>query len=514
MINSKNGQKGTQRPIDSSRRRFLKTVGSATVFLPLIAGCNCQSRSLSLKRNYRKPRNIIFILSDDHRYDFMGFMGKPAFLETPNLDRLARNGAHLQNTFVSTSLCSPSRASLLTGQYAHNHGVVDNISRVPEGTIFFPQYLQEIGYETAFIGKWHMGEDVQSDQPRPGFDHWISFPGLGHYYNPTLNINGTRIKKEGYITDILTDYALDWMKQARNKPFFLCLSHKAVHSLFKPAERHLNRYANVALEYPKGMANTAENYRGKPAWVKAQRDTYHGVDLMYYGEIDFDSFYRRYCETLLGIDESVGSVLDYLDNSGLADSTLVLYTSDNGFSFGEHGLLDKRHMYEESIRVPLIVQCPEIIRPGLKVSQMVQNIDIAPTILEFAGLEAPDYMDGRSFLPLLEEKEIPWREVILYEYFWERPFPYTPTLHGIRTDRYKYIHYYGIWDTDEFYDLQSDPEEMNNLLDSPEHQDLIKKYNGWLFDILESTSGMNVPLRRDESAKRWDRKYLKLRTDE
>ncbi|RQV95850.1 acetylglucosamine-6-sulfatase, partial [bacterium] len=282
----------------SSRREFVKTVCTTAALAPLFAQCTQNSLSLKKNNNRGKPRNIIFILSDDHRSDFMGFLGKPSFLETPNLDRFAANGAHFQNSFVSTSLCSPSRASILTGQYAHNHGVVDNISKVPEDTVFFPQYLQEIGYETAFIGKWHMGETVESDAPRPGFDHWISFPGLGYYHNPMMNINGKRVKHKGYITDLLTDYAIDWMKQDRDKPYFLCLSHKAVHSLFKPAPRHRGKYADVVLEYPKSMANTEENYHGKPAWVKGQRDTYHGLDRMYYGEIDFDTFYRSYCETL------------------------------------------------------------------------------------------------------------------------------------------------------------------------------------------------------------------------
>ena len=497
----------------SSRRDFLMTVCSSAALAPIFAGCNRNSRPPEKNKDQTKLRNIIFILSDDHRYDFMSFMGKPSFLKTPNIDRLASEGAHIQNAFVTTSLCSPSRASILTGQYAHNHGVVDNISKVPEGTIFFPQYLQEIGYETAFIGKWHMGEDIQSDEPRPGFDHWISFPGLGHYHNPMLNINGKRIKHEGHITDILTDYAIDWLQQDRQKPFFLFLSHKAVHSLFKPAERHFDKFAHITPEYPKSMANTKENYKGKPAWIKAQRDTYHGLDFMYYDHIDYDTFYRRYCETLLGLDENIGRVLTYLEDSNTIKSTLVFYMGDNGFSFGEHGLLDKRHMYEESIRVPLLVHCPEIITPGTKITQMIQNIDLAPTILEAAGLEAPDYMDGRSFLPLVKGKEIPWRDVILYEYYWERNFPYTPTIHGIRTDRYKYIHYYGIWDTDEFYDLQNDPDEMHNLIDSPEHQDQIKKYNEWLYDILESTGGLHIPLRRDNPTIRWDRKHLKLITN-
>ncbi len=477
-----------------NRRQFLKTLGAATAF-PIVTAMGQKFQPLQ-KRPGKKPRNIIFILSDDHRYDFMGFMGKPSFLETPNMDRLAREGAHIQNAFVSTSLCSPSRATILTGQYAHRHKVVDNNFPVPEGTIFFPQYLQKAGYETAFIGKWHMGHE--KDDPRPGFDHWISFKGQGVYYNPILNINGKKVKREGYITDLLTDYAIEWLEQDREKPFFLYLSHKAVHAMFKPAKRHLGRYEHVQLEYPRTMANTPENYKNKPRWVKEQRNSWHGVDFMYHGQMDFDTFYRRYCETLLGIDDSIGRILDFLEQKGLEESTMVFYMGDNGFSFGEHGLIDKRHMYEESIRVPLLARCPEIIKPGTKVIELIQNIDIAPTILDLAGLETPDYMDGRSFVPLLEGKKIPWRDAILYEYYWERNFPQTPTIHGIRTDRYKYIHYHGIWDIDEFYDLQKDPEEMNNLINSPEHQDLIKKLKDRMFDMLEATGGMIIPLRRDK----------------
>ena len=245
------------------------------------------------------------------------------------------------------------------------------------------------------------------------------------------------------------------------------------------------------------MANTEENYRGKPQWVKEQRNSWHGVDYMYHGQMDFDTFYRRYCETLLGVDESIGQVLDYLDETGLAESTLVIYMGDNGFCFGEHGLIDKRHMYEESLRVPMLAYWKGHITPGTKVTKMVQNMDVGPTVLDAAGLKKPDNMDGRSFLPLLERKEIPWRDAVFYEYYWERNFPQTPTVHGIRTDRYKYMHYHGIWDTDELYDLQNDPNEKHNLIDRPEHQDLIKDLKDRLFDWLEETDGMLIPLRRD-----------------
>jgi arylsulfatase A-like enzyme len=492
----------------TNRREFLKAMGLATATLPFaVESAIAQQVSNSSK----KPRNVIFILSDDHRYDFMSFLNKPKFLETPNMDRMAREGAYIKNATVSTALCSPSRASILTGQYAHKHGVVDNNTRVPEGTRFFPQDLQKAGWQTAFMGKWHMGH--ASDEPRPGFDKWISFRGQGVYLNPTFNIDGKQVKREGHVSDLLTDYALDWLKNDcdPNRPFMLYLSHKAVHAMFEPAKRHLGRYENVKLEYPKNMADTEENYKGKPDWVKEQRNSWHGVDYMYHGQMDFDTFYRRYCETLLSVDDSIGRVIKYLEDNNLAEDTLVMYMGDNGFVFGEHGLIDKRHMYEESMRVPFLAWCPGMIKPGVVIEELIQNIDIAPTILDVAGLETPALMDGKSFLPILQGKKIPWRDAAFYEYYWERNFPQTPTTHGVRTDRYKYIHYHGIWDIDELYDLKEDPEEMHNLIDSPEHQQLIKQLNNRMFEWLEQTDGMLIPLRRDRGNQQNKRNPDKIR---
>ena len=444
-----------------------------------------------------QPRNIVFILSDDHRYDFMGFHpNAPAFLETPNMDRMAAQGAHLQNAFVTTSLCSPSRASILTGQYAHHHGVVDNSRMVPPGTEFFPQYLQQAGYETAFIGKWHMGGD--SDDPRPGFDHWVSFRGQGMYYNPTLNVNGERARVEGYNADLLTDHALDFLgNRDEDKPFMLYLSHKSVHAEFEPAERHLGTYEDVPLRYPETMPNTEDNYRNKPRWVREQRYGWHGVEHMYHGQMDFDTFYRRYTETLLALDESIGRVLDYLEANDLLENTLVVYMGDNGFSFGEHGLIDKRHAYEESIRVPMLAYAPGFIEAGSKIDEMVLNIDIAPTLLNLAGANVPDHMDGSSFLPLLGGETIDsWRTEFAYEYYWEYNFPHTPTVYALRGDRYKFMFYHGLWDLNEFYDLETDPLEKFNLIDSPGHQALINEMREHLFDILDADNAVDVSFRR------------------
>ena len=443
------------------------------------------------------PRNVILILSDDHRHDFMSFVpGAPPFLKTPNLDRMAAGGAHVRNAFVTTALCSPSRASILTGQYAHRHGVVDNTSPIPAGTVFFPQLLKQAGWRTAYIGKWHMGEE--DDRPQAGFDHWVSFRGQGVYVDPTLNINGERRQITGYTTDVLTDQALAWLEQQRtgDRPFFLMLAHKAVHAEFVPAPRHAGRHANEPIPYPPTMANTEANYRNKPRWVEAQRNSWHGVDYAYHGAMNFDEFYRRYTETLLALDESVGRVLDFVERSGLARNTLVLYLGDNGFALGEHGLIDKRHAYEESMRVPMIMWAPGFITPSSVIAPVVRNIDIAPTILELAGVRSTRSVDGRSILAEMRGGRGAAPAELLYEYYWEYAFPHTPTTFALRGERFKYITYHGIWDIQELYDLQADPQERFNLIFTPQYQDTANAMRDRLWNALERTDGMQVPVRR------------------
>lgn len=441
----------------------------------------------------RKPRNILFILTDDQRYDAFGFLHGQSFLETPNLDALARSGVYLPNAFVTTALCSPSRASILTGMYAHRHRVVDNDSPVPPGLIYFPQYLQRAGYETAFIGKWHMGGHI--DRPQPGFNHWVSFKGQGSYLpnKDGLNVNGKAVPQKGYITDELTNYALEWLGGRRdNKPFMLYLSHKAVHAEFIPAERHRGRYQREKFVPPKTM--DPQNVDGAPMWVQNQRNSWHGVEFPYHRNLDIGEYYKRYAETMLAVDEGLGKVVDLLKSKGWLDSTLIIFMGDNGFAFGEHGLIDKRTAYEESMRVPMVMHCPELFKGGTVVSQVVANIDIAPTILEAAALKAPDQMDGESFLSLAERKPVTWRDFLLYEYYWEWPFPQTPTTFALRGDKYKYIHYYGLWDLNELYDIKADPLESRNLIDSPQHQEVIKQLREKLFETLTKTGGMFIPL--------------------
>ena len=428
--------------------------------LALIWACSLQANT--------QP-NFIFILTDDQRYDEMGFLNP--VLDTPHIDSLAREGVHFANAFVTTSLCSPSRASILTGQMMHNHGVIDNNRPLPEGLELFPQRLQRAGYQTAFVGKWHMGGQIS--EPRPEFDFWVSFPGQGNYYPSSsrgrpsmLNANGETVAQRGYITDELTDYAVDFL-EARDpdRPFFLYLSHKAVHAMFEPAERHADQYADakITLGSP-SMAADAD----VPMWVQNQRNSWHGQDFPYHSELPLADFKRQYHRTLSAVDESVGRLRQWLADAGLAENTVVVLMGDNGFMFGEHGLIDKRNAYEESMRVPLLVVAPGRFPPGSVVSEMVANIDIAPTILELAGLEAPAHYDGASFAELGRgQRGGEWRDQLGYEYYWEFNYPQTRTVFALRGERYKYIQYHGVWDTEELFDLKEDPREARNLIEDP-----------------------------------------------
>lgn len=460
-----------------------------------------------------QPKNVIFILSDDHRYDYMGFHPEsPDFLETPGMDRMAEEGAHLANAFVSTSLCSPSRASILTGQYPFRHGVVDNSNEMPEGTSLVSEALREAGYQTGYFGKWHIGH--AHDDPQPGFDRWVSFRGQGVYYNPTLNIDGERRKVEGYISDLLTDYTLEWLDDIdQDQPFFAYLSHKAVHAEFEPAERHEGMYADAPKPVPQSMKNIEQNYEGKPDWVREQRYSWHGVDYMYHNRSDhpqsLEEIITRYSESLMGVDESISRVLDYLEERGLAENTLVIYMGDNGFMLGEHGLIDKRQAYEESMRVPMLAWSPGYIESGSTIEENVMNIDITPTVLDLAEGAMPSghEVDGQSFLPLLAGESVnDWRDTFVYQYFWEHAFPHTPTTYAIRGDRYKYIYYHGVWDSNELYDLQDDPREMHNLIDVPAQQERVRQMRDEMFEIFEANGATDVRFRPPSDYQAGERK--------
>lgn len=430
-----------------------------------------------------KPQpNIVFILVDDLRFDAMGFVNPG--LKTPNIDYLAKNGVYFPNAVVTSSLCSPSRATILTGQTTRNHRIVDNNNASEAGLTFFPKYLQQVGYQTAFFGKWHMGQ--ASDGPRPGFDHWVSFKGQGTYFptdgltpqevadgkRQTLNVDGKTVPQTNYITDELTDYELKWLDEGRDKtkPFFIYMSHKAVHSDAKPAPRHAGQYQDLDIRMPASMADTPENKRGKPMWVQNQRNSWHGADFAYHSDRDLKEYFRDYYRTLSAVDDSVGRTLDYLRKHDLEKNTLIVFMSDNGFLMGEHGLIDKRNAYEPSVRVPMVAFAPGMLPKGVVNETRVRNLDLAPTFLDVAGAKPPPQFEGRSVLPVATGKVAAkdWVEDdFVYEYYWEWTFPQTPTTFAIEHGRMKYIQYHGVWDLEELYDLSKDPGEMTNLIDDP-----------------------------------------------
>jgi arylsulfatase A-like enzyme len=457
--------------------------------------------------NKTGPYNIIFVLVDDLRFDAMGFL-TPG-LKTPSIDFLAKNGTYFPNAVVTSSLCSPSRATILTGQTTRNHHVVDNNNSSEAGLVFFPKYLQDAGYQTAFFGKWHMG--AESDAPRPGFDRWVSFKGQGTYgetdglsaqaiaagQRQTLNVDGRVVNRKGYITDELTDYALDWLDRGRDptKPFFLYLSHKAVHSDATPPPRYATQYADLDIKMPASMANTPANNRGKPMWVRNQRNSWHGVDFPYHSDRDMREYFREYYRTLSAVDDSLGRILADLKRQHLDQNTMVVFYSDNGFLKGEHGLIDKRNAYEPSIRVPMVVYAPGLVAKGVTSPVRVRNLDIAPTFLDVADVKPPAQFEGRSVLPVASGKVAAkdWPEDdFIYEYYWEWSFPQTPTTFAIERGRMKYIQYHGVWDLEELYDLEADPDEMVNLINDPAHFAVKADLRRRLFAALANNAGGHV----------------------
>ncbi|MCG8584015.1 MAG: sulfatase [Pirellulales bacterium] len=459
-----------------------------------------------------KP-NVVFILTDDQRWDAFGAEKNPLLgMKTPHLDRLAAEGAKFNNSFVTTSLCSPSRASFLSGLYAHTHKVVNNFTDYPKDLDSYPRRLQAAGYDTAYIGKWHMGED--DDSKRPGFDYWITHKGQGKYYDTTFNINGERQVVKGYYTDVVTDMAEDWLEKRTDKPFLMILGHKAPHGPFIPSDKYMHTYDKVNIPYP----DTGFKLDTKPEWIKQRLDTWHGIYGPLYGfrkkfpdrspkGVDiFGTFVRSYTGTINSVDDSVGRVYAALKKNGKLDNTLFIFTSDNSFLLGEHGMIDKRTMHEESIRVPLVVRYPKLIKAGTKVDGQVLNIDAAPSILDICGLPAMTNIHGRSWKPLLEGKTDGWRKSWFYEYNYEKQFPYTPNVRGVRTDDWKYVHYpHGDGKPDrhmaELYHLKNDPQERTNLINVPKYQGKVKELQAELARLMEETGALPDKMPLDEGVK-------------
>ncbi|MBN1132892.1 MAG: sulfatase [Bacteroidales bacterium] len=487
-----------------------------------LLSCNRADRKEDhFRRNDDRP-NIVFIMTDDH-----GFQALSAYdstlIRTPNLDRVAREGIRFDRAFVSNSICAPSRAVLLTGKFSHLNSVRDNVDIFDTAQVTFPGILHEHGYETAIFGKWHL-----KSQPT-GFDYWKVLPDQGQYYHPEFLTPGGIVKEEGYATDIITDLAIHYLDSLRDKskPFLLMVHHKAPHREWLPPLEYLDAFHNRNIPEPPTLFDDYRN-RGTAARSAEMRiadhmalssdnkidpeniarkeflDWYQTVYYSQYNRLsDYEKKrwdavygpvneeyvkmspegddlmrwkYRRYMEDYLGtirsVDDNVGRLLAHLDELGLAGNTLVVYTSDQGFYLGEHGWFDKRFMYEPSFRTPLLIRWPEKIE-GSRVSRdLVQNIDFAPTLLAAAGIDAPDEMQGKSMLPLFEGGHENWRDALYYHYY-EYPSIHMVKRHyGIRTERYKLIHFYYDIDEWELYDLETDPNEMNNGYNLPEYADI------------------------------------------
>jgi arylsulfatase A-like enzyme len=468
--------KGTKPVI--GRRDFLKTVGAGAMALAA-PGC---TGTMGKWASTTRP-NIVFIMTDDHAAHALSCYGS-RINKTPHLDRLAKEGMRFDNCFCTNGICAPSRAVILTGKYSHINGKIDNSGQPFDGAQqTFPKLLQQAGYETAMIGKWHLRSEPT------GFDYWNVLPGQGDYHNPVMIEMGERKKYTGYVTDLITDHCIDWLKRRdEQKPFCLMYHHKAPHRNWQPDEKHADMYKNIDFPLPETFD---DDYRTRSDAARQQEMTIEN-----HFQIPYDTKvkppegltgpalkrwkYQRYMEDYLAcvasVDDNVGRFLDYLQESGLAENTVVVYTSDQGFYLGDHGWFDKRFMYEESLRMPLLVRYPRQVKAGTVNKDIVLNLDFAPTFLDFAGVEVPKDIQGASFRKLLRAKTpTDWRKSMYYHYY-EYPAVHQVKRHyGVRTDRYKLIHFYYDIDAWELYDLPKDPHELNNVYNNPAYADIVKQ---------------------------------------
>lgn len=481
----------------------------------------------------KAPRpNIVYIMTDDHTAQMMSCYDT-RYIETPNLDRIARDGVRFTQSFVANSLSGPSRACMITGKHSCANGFYDNSTCVFDASQqTFPKLLQAAGYQTALVGKWHL-ESLPT-----GFDHWEILPGQGDYYNPNIIMqSGDTVRREGYVTNIITDDALDWLEHGReaDKPFCLLIHHKAIHRNWMSDTCNLALYEDRTFPLPDTYY---DDYEGRPAAAAQEMSIIEDMDLvydlkMYYpghesrlsglyeafigrmnaeqraawdkvydpiiadfkarkltgrelAEWKFQRYMRDYMKTVKSLDDNVGRVLDYLDANGLSDNTLVVYTSDQGFYMGEHGWFDKRFMYEESMRTPLVMRLPKGFDRRGDITEMVQNIDYAPTFLELAGAEVPADIHGRSMVPLLRgEHPADWRDALYYHYY-EYPAEHMVKRHyGVRTERYKLIHFYNDIDVWELYDLKNDPAEMHNIYGQEGTEEIVEQLKQRLAELQE-----------------------------
>lgn len=500
----------------------MKSIFLFSLFSILILLCSCGRTNTKIKT--RKRPNIVFIMSDDHAYQAISAY-TDKLIQTPNIDRIAKEGMLFTNASVTNSICAPSRAVILTGKHSHINGKIDNLSPFDTTNVTFPQLLQKAGYQTAMFGKLHFGNNPK------GFDEFKILPGQGAYNNPIFNTKKGDTTITGYVTDIITDLTLDWLKKRRDtaKPFLLMYLHKAPHRTWMPAERHFKDFTKKTYPLPKTLFDDYKT-RGTAA-TKAEMSILKDMLLQYdlkvpkailtdlnleerlgaggvnrlnatqkaawdavYDPIaqDFKKLYptmndstlmvwkyQRYMQDYLGtiaaVDENVGRLLNYLDEEELSENTLVVYTSDQGFYLGEHGWFDKRFMYNESFKTPLLIKWPNVITPGTTEDEMVQNLDFAQTFLEIAGVTPPIDMQGESLVPLLKRKKEEWTRDAVYYHYYEYPAEHAVKRHyGIATKEYKLIHYYYDVDEWELYDCKKDPKELNNVYENPEYTQTVQ----------------------------------------
>lgn len=495
-----------------SRRRAIQLLGGGAAGLSLLRHLSGDASTAHAATPPAGAPNILFIMTDDQARNALSIYGN-TILKTPNMDRIGNEGIRFDQSFVTTSVCAPSRASYLTGLYAHTHGVTSNGEEpgwyeqmgLRHDQITYPMLLQQAGYHTAIVGKWHI-----KSMPT-GFDHWAILRGQGSYFDPQFIVNDAPVRFRGHTDDVIGDQAIAYLQQRpKDRPFCLCYQFKAPHGPWEPDARFYDAFKDVDIPLPPGFGRPQPD--GAPvAYSKTTQEIANMGDFFRKSErrpaqVDKDlpederlwqvlqAYIRNYYRVLLGVDENVGRVLDFLDEQGLAENTIVVYTSDNGMFMGEHGFYDKRLMLEPSIRVPTLMRWPARIAPGrVDDRHMVLNIDVAPTLLDLAGVAPPDWMQGRSWKPLLENRRTDWREDFLYEWY-EYPAVHCARKHrGVRTDRWKLIHF---WEQPEewaLYDLKQDPDEMVNLIDRPEHAPRIAELKQRIVQLREQIGDVDPP---------------------
>jgi len=471
---------------NKTRRDFLKTLGAGVVAASL------PSWIYSCASGKKKP-NILFIMSDDHAAHAISCYGSN-INQTPHLDRLASEGMLFDNCFCTNGICAPSRASILTGKYNHLNGMLDNKLKFDGEQPTLPKLLKPEGYQTAMIGKWHLKSEPT------GFDYYKVVPGQGKYFNPVFQVKDSwpeTVEEKGYVTNVITDEAIRFMQTANSEqPFLLMCHHKAPHRPWKPDAKHWEQFKDREIPEPPTLF---DNYEGKAEAVKnAEMTLEHHMHPMDTGGLTapenlkgkdlvrwrYQHYMRNYLACIASIDDNIGRILDFLKKSGLEENTIVVYTSDQGFFLGDHGWFDKRFMYEESLRMPLIIRYPEVVPRGQVNHDLILNVDFAPTFLDFAGVDIPKNIQGESFRKILRGRTPKnWRQSVYYHYYEYPAWHMVDAHYGIRTQRYKLIHYYGYTDEWEFFDLKEDPHEMDNRYNLPEYQDRIRQLKEELYAL-------------------------------